>query len=45
MLGTIDKQTTDTRFRDIAEYATMAMLVQTMPDLKKQGITVTPAQK
>ncbi|MCC2248973.1 hypothetical protein JUJ52_03245 [Virgibacillus sp. AGTR] len=43
MLGTFDKQTTDTRYRDIAEYATMVMLAQTMPDLKKQGITVTPA--
>jgi hypothetical protein len=42
MIGTVDKQATDTRYRDIAEYATMYMLVQTMPDLKKQGITVTP---
>jgi hypothetical protein len=43
MIGTFDKQTTDTRYRDIAEYASMYMLAQTMPDLKKQGITVTPA--
>lgn len=43
MLETIDKQATDIRYRDIAEYATMYMLAQTMPDLKKQGIMVTPA--
>lgn len=43
MIGTFDKQTTDTRYRDIAEYASMYMLAQTMPDLKKQGVTVTPA--
>lgn len=43
MIGTVDKQVTDIRYRDIAEYATMYMLAQTMPDLKKQGITVTPA--
>ncbi|WP_078598673.1 hypothetical protein [Evansella clarkii] len=43
MLGTIEKQTTDTRYQDIAEYATMVMLSQTMGDLKKQGIRVTPS--
>lgn len=43
MLGTFDKQTTDTRYRDIAEYATMVMLSQTMGDLKKQGVRVTPS--
>ncbi|MCR6108748.1 hypothetical protein HXA34_19920 [Salipaludibacillus agaradhaerens] len=43
MLGTIDKQATDVRYQDIAEYATMVMLSQTMGDLKKQGIRVTPS--
>ena len=43
MLGTYDKKTTDTRYRDIAEYATMVMLSQTMPDLKKQDVRVTPS--
>lgn len=43
MIGTFDTKTTDIRYRDIAEYATMAMLVQIMPDLKKQGIAATPS--
>lgn len=43
MIGTFTEKTNDVRYRDIAEYATMTMLVQVMPDLKKQGITVTPA--
>ncbi|MGX1195843.1 hypothetical protein [Metabacillus sp. SLBN-84] len=43
MIGTFNETTTDTRYRDIAEYATMVMLTHVMPDLKKQGITVTPS--
>ena len=48
MLGTIDKQktteqTTDTRYRDIAEYATINVLYQVMGDLRKQGIMITPS--
>lgn len=43
MIGTVDQQAIDTRYRDIAEYATMYMLAQTMPDLKKQGIVIKPS--
>ncbi|PAE87711.1 hypothetical protein [Shouchella clausii] len=43
MLGTLEKQTNDIRYQDIAEYATMVMLSQTMVDLKRQGVRVTPS--
>lgn len=54
MLGVFDKQAidkkagtdvevNDVRYRDIAEYAAMNMLMETMGDLKKQGVRVTPS--
>lgn len=43
MLGTHNQEieTNPTQYQDIAEYATMAMLSQTMADLKQQGVKVT----
>ncbi|KQY90993.1 hypothetical protein ASD24_24670 [Paenibacillus sp. Root52] len=41
MIGQYGNNTNDRRYRDLAEYITMRMLTQVMPDLKKQGITVT----
>lgn len=41
MLGEFNQNTNDARYRDIAEYATMVMLSQTMADLKKQGKRIT----
>ena len=43
MLGNFDDKTNDVRYRDIAEYATMAMMTQLIPELKKQNKVVTPA--
>lgn len=43
MLGNFDDKTNDVRYRDIVEYATMGMLTQLIPELKKQNKVVTPA--
>ncbi|MBD7970323.1 hypothetical protein [Paenibacillus gallinarum] len=41
MIGKYGENTNDRRYRDLAEYITMRMLSQIIPDLKKKGITVT----
>ncbi|MEW4426044.1 hypothetical protein AB1I68_00955 [Paenibacillus pabuli] len=41
MIGQYGKNTNDRRYRDLAEYITMRMLTQVVPDLKQKGITVT----
>jgi hypothetical protein len=41
MIGQYGKNTNDRRYRDLAEYITMRMLTQVIPDLKQKGITVT----
>ncbi|WP_145142343.1 hypothetical protein [Paenibacillus sp. Y412MC10] len=41
MIGQYGENTNDRRYRDLAEYITMRMLSQIIPDLKKKGIIVT----
>lgn len=41
MIGNYSEGTTSRRYRDIAEYATMKMLLQTMPDLQSRGVNTT----
>lgn len=43
MIGQYEENTNDRRYRDLAEYITMRMLSQVIPDLNKKGITVTPS--
>lgn len=41
MLGTFNENMNDVRYRDLAEYATMLMLLETRADLKAKGVVVT----
>ncbi|MGC6586646.1 hypothetical protein ACPV3A_16965 [Paenibacillus sp. Dod16] len=41
MIGNYGENTNDRRYRDLAEYITMRMLSQVIPDLKMKGITAT----
>ena len=47
MLGRFTPDTTDVRYRDVAEYIAMRALIETMPDLTRQGkkVTATMMQK